>query len=213
MMGLAANDSVDALMLAAIQAFERGDSDSLAYAVLRAGELGMENPGQILGTTLVHLEKVSPKVGHRVLALIKEETESNNSALSHYALAAIYSAGALGLPQDNHAAYEHLVRADQFGMKEASIFLGSFAYQGIGCDRDEHAAIHWFNKAAKAGFLFGKSQALKLDSSIGAIRRLFGLIKLSVQVFSIAIRNPKDPRLTFLSPRACLFVDDASNSA
>lgn len=201
----AANDSLDQLLAAAIDAFERGDVDSIAFVLLRAGEVGLESPGEKLATALINLDGVSPALSKRAFSLLEDEERASGSATAAYALGAIYSTGGLGVEPNDSMALRYLLSAAERGMHEAELIVAIFFLQGIGGHHDVDASAHWFGRAARAGYLFAKSQVVKSDKSASHFKRWWLLTKIAVESLAIAMKDPTDSRLVFLNSKARLF--------
>lgn len=206
-MRLAANDPVDALVLAGIESFEKGNAEGLAFALIRAGELGAQNSNLALGTHLLHLEGVSRELGYRAFVKLQQEADNTYEPLVHYTLAAILIDGAWGLPKNAAAAFAHLLKAEQLGMSEASLFLGVLCSQGGDTVRNKEDAKAWFAKAAECEFLFAKAQIVRMDESLGPLNRAWKLLAISVQSFLMALEDPSDRRLVYLNPKAKMFPE------
>jgi TPR repeat protein len=205
MMAAEENNAIDALLLAAIDAYEAGDSESLMFTILRAGQIGAENPGSILGTSLIHLQNVSNAIGGRVVELLKRESQNDQSALASYALASIFNSGSLGVERNDEVALEYLKEAFFYGMVESSIFIGVFIDQGVGCKASSEEATHWFQIAAEHGFFFAQTQLVRRRKKLSKIARLIKLCEISIRAFMVAIKDPKDKRLIMLNSKSTIF--------
>lgn len=199
-------NSVTALLQTAEQSIERGDARSLSFAIRRASDISSEIPlGLALGSALQHIENVPPSIAFGVAKLLKNEAITRCDPLAYYALARLSALGLLGVEKNEEIAFEYLKKSANFGSAEASLYLGIYAWSGIGCTPDIALARKAFEQAADAGYVFAQKQILVMRTDIGWLEKWRKIIALSIITIKMTLRNPKDRRLFFLSPKAELW--------
>lgn len=195
-------DVAAALLDVAHQSIERDDAHSLAFALRRAGALGVINEGLALGTSIQHLTSVPASIAERAISLLRQEAVASSEPKVAYALGRIYALGILGMKQNDELAFKYFARAADLGMPVAQIFAGLYAMQGVGCVASSEVAMNYFEQAAAAGFLVASRNIVLLRQDIGSLRKSLELFKLSVQAFRLALADASSSRLFLLNPVA-----------
>lgn len=195
-------NSTASLLEAARLSIERDDAHSLAFALRRAGALGVVNEGLALGTSIQHLSNVPPAIAERAISLLRQDAVVSSEPKISYALARIYALGILGEKRNDELAFKYFARAADLGMPVAQIYAGLYAMQDFGHLARLEVAMNYFEQAAAAGFLVASRNVVMLRRDIGRFRKMFELIKLSILAFKIALADASDSRLFLLNPVA-----------
>ena len=148
----------------------------------RGGEIGL----------CAFCRKPAPNSDEERVRRIKKLIETDH-AYAFYVLAAYYSRGIRGMPQDMTKANELWLRAGELGCAEAYLNLGNSYYNGEGVEVDKKKAKHYWELAAMNGDVLARHKLGLLEVEAGNYDRAYKHFILAAKAgFKMSLDDVKE---------------------
>lgn len=93
-------------------------------------------------------------------------------------------------------AFEWCYRASRFGDSNSQTLLGELYYLGLGGERDNREAAHWFEKAARQGHAHAQYMLYRIythsDDSSERERAVYWLQQARSSAYKLALQSPAE---------------------